>query len=255
MTTAVVVKGDRAYYELTAERISCYVGFKHGGNPVDVLVFLKPYTRERMIAYLKSEEVTQTPARDEVGATDAAPFDLDARRSFVDEYLMEMRIKDRILTTAEVEKIDARSPIKPMAWHIAYNGLLSEVAAAEDFDIEDALADTVTIAVYGRWCDESGKQHRVDIEHHFLSPTAKDALLFGKSVKLRSTKDGSTKLPVNYGARLSLYDSLIQSVDGLLIHGEACTMANKSKWLPLVPVLFKLSAIVRLFPGASGKNE
>src|SRR4026208_2048025 len=105
--SAITVKDDRAYYELQAERIDCYVGFRHAGSPVDVHVSVKPYAQDRMIQCRKADEGYRKPAKDEPGSIDVDQTNPELTRAFVDEHLIEMRIGGRVLTSKQVETLDA----------------------------------------------------------------------------------------------------------------------------------------------------
>lgn len=255
MKSAVTVKDGRAYYELQAGRIDCYVGYLHNGTPVDVQVALRPYTQERMIRCLREDEGFRAPARDEAGSFDVIPTDPELTRTFVDEHLIEMRHGDRVLTPRQIEVHDAMHGLKPMAFTNGYDNLMIVIRAKGEASVDDIFAEDVqTISIYGLWCDEKGVQQQVNIDHHFSGPTAKDNLAFSRTHKVRTTKDGNIKIPVNHEARVKLYDSLIQSVDGVLTNGQLCGPANKSEWLPVIPLKFKMAALNQLFRGASTKN-
>ena len=53
---------------------------------------------------------------------------------------------------------------------------------------------------------------------------------------------------------MKIYDSLVDSVEGVLMGTAVCGQDNRKEWLTRMPVFFKLAAIDQILRGSKRKN-
>lgn len=252
---AVTILDGKAYYQLDAERVGIILSARHGNKRFDIGVTLKPYASGRLVDLLRQREVYFTPAKDEPGATNIERGSIDLDRSFFDEHMIGVTFNGgHPLNAEEIERLDARYAIKVNAVNAGLNGVNTEVDEEAKITLEEIFSDATAINQYMHFVGPDGKECRVDVTHRFRAPTAADSLEYGRTSKVRTMEGGGQRLSVNYKARLKLYDSMIESLDGFLVGDAVCSAANKAAWLERVPAFFKLAALDHLFRGSSRKN-
>jgi len=96
----------------------------------------------------------------------------------------------------------------------------------------------------------------IDMRHTFRRETAAEYRRYEQATdkQLINRKRQAYQRAINHDVIENLYDSLIESVEGMTLKGAPCTAVNKDKWAKLVPYWHKQLALLRFFSGIQSKN-
>lgn len=246
---ALVFLDGKPCYELAAPVIRFSFSFRPGNHRLDVLTLMRPYDNRRLIQLLKDRAPYAKPAKDEADAVDFGRGPIDLDRKFFDEHHVAVLYKGSELTAEQLEKFDARFNLKTNVVNLGYNSIFVELedGPPEDAPDLDAILADVRCQHLFRLADADGAEHRVELAHAFRQPTARDGLTYESATLVRQGQKQVRKAVHNYESLMTLYGSLVESLDGFVLGGAACTAANKGDWLPRVPLFFKLFALAQLF--------
>lgn len=102
---------------------------------------------------------------------------------------------------------------------------------------------------------ERGQNVEIRFEHHFRKESESDRLAYDRATNREiNRKQGTTSIAVNYDVIESLYNRLIQRVDGFVVNGQPCTESNRDAWVNVVPFWIKKVSIEQLFDESALKN-
>ncbi len=124
-------------------------------------------------------------------------------------------------------------------------------ATADFFTLE--LTETITL-IQKLFFAGVG-QVPLEMAHSFRRETATECYRYERATdRGKIHKDEAFERTTNYDVLEQLYDTLIESIDGVTIKGEACTPANKEAWVKLVPFWHKYWMLTEFFRGVQSKN-
>ena len=96
---------------------------------------------------------------------------------------------------------------------------------------------------------------RVNMTHNHLHPTETQYRDYRNARRNRFLRKNSLwTITESHGALEKLYDTVILSVDGASVAGNACTAAAKSNWLTGIPLWHKLWVVDQIFGEIVEKN-
>ena len=96
----------------------------------------------------------------------------------------------------------------------------------------------------------------IQMDHNFHRETASEYQRFKHNTnkQVLHNKRQAVFYVTNHGVIENLYNSLIESVEGMTLKGEPCVTANKDKWVELVPYWHKQLSLMKFFSGIQSKN-
>ena len=96
-----------------------------------------------------------------------------------------MKIKDQALSQADIDRLDPRMALKVNSVNVGSNGIFTDTDENQDqeFKLSDLLDDTASVAQYVQFCDDLGKERRIEITHRFRPPTAADAIAYERNIQ------------------------------------------------------------------------
>ena len=96
----------------------------------------------------------------------------------------------------------------------------------------------------------------VEMSHQFRRETASEYRRYEQATEkqLINRKRQAYQRVMNHDVMENLYDSLVESVEGMTLKGAPCTGSNKDKWVKLVPYWHKQLALLKFFSGIQSKN-
>lgn len=246
---ALVFLDGKPCYDLAAPVIRFSFSFRPGNHRLDVLTLLKPYENRRLIQLLKDRAPFVRPAKDEADTVEFGRGPIDLDRAFFDEHSLGVTYRGAELTAEQLEKFDARFSLKSNVVNLGLNGIFTELedGPADDAPDLDAILGDVRVTHLFRLADQDGAEHRVEVAHAFRQPTARDGLTYEAATLVRQGQRQVRKVVQNYESLMTLYGSLVESLDGFVLAGAPCTAGTKADWLPRVPLFFKLYALAQLF--------
>lgn len=118
-----------------------------------------------------------------------------------------------------------------------------------DFSAKQAITLTQKMAI-------DGAAVALEMTHHFRRETASEYQRYERATdkQLINRKRFAMQRVVNHDVLESLYDALIDFIDGMNVKGEPCASRNKNAWVGLVPYWHKQLALIQFFSGIQSKN-
>lgn len=260
-----VAAAEAPRFELTNPVVPFLFRFKVDRVSVlEVYVVMRSYSDLAMIELLSNKEIELREATDEEDAQDFVTASPSKDREFFNKHVADLQLIKRKaeggfelvpMTPEQVDIADVRFKLKPAVISRGYNGILSEVIEAMDFDaaIMAVFASESEIKSHCMFALTPGEEVRVDLDHFFRQVSPEEALIWDKAKKVRRLTRG-TKILYNHHEILRLYGKMIRRVNGYVLNGKPCDESNKELWLPKIPYLHKLDAVTRYFGVTDRKN-
>ncbi len=135
---------------------------------------------------------------------------------------------------------------------------ISSVDGSSSMD-EDELEDDIggAINTYVRAYDSNQKKVvRVPVAHHHREITEPDNVKWRKATgkSEMDTEEGDLRRRENYNIIQDLYLAIIESLDGVLVYGVACSEKNRDDWVKSIPFNWMYLVVGQAFRGTQIKN-
>ncbi len=252
-SSAISFKDNQPVWDFTAT--TAYpIEIKQTNKSIPVYIYLTPYTADELKAILKLEisGYKREKSDVEIVARDKAIF-----TPLCDAHFVKL---GNATGTPEAQRawLDKYPELKPSIVEHTFGGLhldIPESAANEGMlDIGSDLSGSVKV-FQELYDDVTDKIVRVNMAHNHLHPTETQYRDYRNARRNRFLRKSSLwTITESHGALEKLYDTVIQSVDGALVTGNACTLTAKSAWLPFIPLWHKLWVVDQIFGEIVEKN-
>lgn len=268
---AVVRREGRDYLDLTAPEFIAPIRTDEGL----FFVFMKPYKSADMRELLKSSSPKMKVADD---VQQIIPGNDERYVPFFDRHwagrcmgLFAEAKEDpetgtviRIEASREAqEKFFADNPsIKIVTAKLAYGLVVKQAEHKRDVGIvlSELAAGGPTVKAEVRTAYMNGaelpEEVSVALVFHCAKESQADRIAFKRATETHEISQRNSEMSgkENYGEIERLFDSLIESVDGLLVADKPCELSNKNAWVGLVPFWFKRQVMHELFRESRLKN-
>ncbi len=219
-----------------------------------VYIYLSPYTADELKSILKKATAGYKRDRQDV---EIVREDMSIYTPLFDNHFVKMAPTTSDDPAKQKAFFDKRPEIKPSIVENTFGALLPTNPAMEGDDILDLDIDLgLEVAVHQSIYDETiDAVVRIDMVHHYSRPTE------GQYREYRSARRNKFMrrselwtMAENHGTMEHLYDSIIDSVDGVLVDGMKCTKGTKDSWIKKIPLWHKLAVVDQIFGDVIEKN-
>lgn len=260
----ILVKTKEGYfYELSGQEMICPVNVEQSGKRRRIHFHMKPYRIQAMKEALTGIAPSFS---DEGPEAELQPQEGLVQQGFVKHYLLglsNIAIDAKGTEASDAQKnqfLEANLQILEVAWREAVCGIRiidpdAESQMGDFIVLGDGGSETEDIETAVALIDSEGEMVDLRFLHVLDKGTERDRRTYNKAQRTRlRTKDGVWKIAVNNDVIELLYNQKIQSLAGAVIEGEPCTSSNKDKWLPLVPLFWKIVVINEVYRQVKIKN-
>ncbi len=223
---------------------------------IPVYVYLTPYSADDLKVILqKAVSGYKREKRD----VEIVREDRSVYAPLCDEHFVKL---GNATGTPEAQKawLDKYPELKPSIVEHTFGGLrIDQPETLDDepgtmLDIGSELSGSVKVyqEIYDPATD---KVVRVNMAHNHSHPTESQYREYKNSKRNRFLrKTNLWTITESHSAMEKLYDTVIQSIDGALVAGNACTNATKANWIGSVPLWHKLWVVDQIFGEIIEKN-
>lgn len=270
-----VTIGPKLSWELESEEIIFPFLLQVGAKDAPLFVHMRPYRAEDLKQYLTetapsvkleddetSEIVRNKPERTaiffwkhfkrlSVNGDSASECDLAKQRQWIlDHPRFDLPNKAVLDGFGGIATKREPQPDEETA-----NGNGTALAPVDIFSID--LEPTTSVPLTQRlYLPAAAQIVALEMQHNFRRETAAEYQRYERATErqLVHRKRQAYQRTTNHSVIEQLYNSLIESVDGMTIKGAPCAAANKDQWLELVPYWHKHLALTDFFSGIQSKN-
>jgi len=251
--SAIVFKDKVPHWNVT--EVTAYpLEINQNGKSTRVNVFLAPYTPAALKEVLQKNTAGYKREKRDV---EIVQEDKSIYASLCDDYFVKI---GNATGTPEQQKawLDKRPEIKPSIVECSFGGL--RIDRQEDSDespVLDIGADlSGAVKVYQELFDEAAnKTVKVNMAHNYAHPTEAQYRDYRSSRRNRFIRKTSVwTITESHGTLDKLYDAVVTSVDGVLVHGNPCDQQSKSSWVQHIPLWHKLWIVDQIFGEIVEKN-
>ncbi len=250
--SAVSFKNKKPVWDFT-EIAAFPIEIKTKDKSIPVFIYLSPYSTDELKSILKLDVSGYKREKSdvEIVARDKSIF-----TPLCDAHFVKL---GNATGTPEAQKawLDRYPELKPSIIEHTFGGLHLDVPEASDSEMLDIGADlSGSVKVYQEIYDPlTDKTVRIDMSHNHSHPTEAQYRDYRNARRNRFIRKSSLwTITESHISLEKLYDSVIQSIDGAAVAGNACEAATRSAWLPSVPLWHKLWVVDQIFGEIVEKN-